>query len=133
MDEEFEGYVEVTAEEICDAVSRSLNPLSDHLVELLDEREVDEKSLTDSYLCWAAPTAILGRAVIDGLEPESDQVLDEVPGLRAVIEGCPEFDHAFKELLESPGDRELLLLAAASWMMVRGGCEELIAHIAESR
>lgn len=119
---------EVTPEELCQAIDRSLDPLASHFVSALDGEEVDTESIAKDYLAWAAPVAILGRALIAELEPDSDEDLKEIPGLSEIVHGCPEFDTAFQELLEAPEDRELLILAASSWMEVRGGCDTLLDH-----
>ena len=127
--DEFEE-TEITAEELCCAVDSSLNPLSGHFVEMLDGQEADINKLTEDYIRWAAPTALLGRALLDQLEPDEDSDLLEVPGLSEVISGCPDFDEVFQELLNQPKDRDLLVSAAVSWMSLREGCDELLEHLA---
>ena len=126
---EFEE-TEITAEELCLAVNSSLNPLSGHFVEMLDGQEADIDKLTGDYIRWAAPTALLGRALLDQLVPDEDADLLEVPGLSEVISGCPDFDEVFQELLNQPKDRDLLVVAACSWMSMREGCDELLEHLA---
>jgi len=127
--DEFEE-TEITAGELCCAVDSSLNPLSDHFVEMLDGQEANLDKLTEDYIRWAAPTALLGRALLDQLEPDEDSDLLEVPGLSEVITGCPDFDQVFQELLNQPKDRDLLVSAAVSWMSLREGCDELLEHLA---
>lgn len=113
---------EIPAERVCQALSQSLQPMSDQVVALLDDQQLDSDQLSESYIRFAVPTAMLSRAILEEMD-EGDEVT--FPGLKGLVYGCPSLDKQLTRYLESPERKELLNLAEI-WMGVKADCEDML-------
>lgn len=113
---------EIPAEKVCRALSQSLKPMSDQMVGLLDDQELDSQELSERYVRFAVPTAMLSRAILEEMD-EDEEV--SFPGLTGLIDGCPNLDEQLTAYLENP-TREDLISLASLWMGVKSDCEEML-------
>jgi hypothetical protein len=121
--------IEISPQQLCQALASSLDPLSDLFIALIDGEEPKDEA-DRLYMRWAVPTAIITRAMIIELEEEakSGEDYEQADGLHDLVNACPEFDMAFSAYEEDPS-RELMLLAAESWMQVREASERLLEYL----
>lgn len=116
---------EIPAERVCQALKQSLQPMSDQVVALLDNQELDRNKLSESYVRFAVPTAMLSRAILEEMD-EGEEV--NFPGLKGLIWGCPSLDKQLTRYLDKP-ERDELLSLAEIWMGVKSDCEEMLGAL----
>lgn len=126
-DEEVKGQVD----QLCQEIELGVEPLTQVMVRMLDQEEVSKEELMKAYGHWAVPMTQLILTLGSELKEQDGVRLAELPGYSTLEEHVPELSPAISVLSKNLEDREVLVLAASSWMAVNQGIDELLEAISQ--
>ena len=112
---------ELGREQLLEMMENSMEPLSQAIIELLDEGEGDPQELALAYMRWAIPASLLAHQLVaTGEQPE---------GLQKIVISGPRVDQHLSMYISKP-EREHLTRLAEAWMEARQDSIILLDNLA---
>ena len=110
--------------DLLDMMGSGISPMTDALVDLMDEEPVSGDGMVEVYIKWAVPAALLSRQLVE----EVGQGGELCPGLVELVEYAPTVDECLRSYISNPSKDNLQLLVL-NWMGARDGGEQILESL----